>query len=270
VADAGTQSRVHRPGPRRTLRRPQHRRDRRTGLTFAQVKALATGNPDIVEKAAVDAEIAALQRSQRAHRAEQHRLHRQRPTVERDLADTIDRIAALTDAIARRRPGAGQHLRGRALQPTAFDAALRAELDALPRAGTVRSVGEIDGLALHLRRFRVDGDIELTLADPAARLTVDLAAADATSPRNRLLTRLRNRISDLDARLARVQRRRDDLTSERDRLIERLDLPWPRHHELAAAQRRNAELQAAIDADIRRAHAADQPDPAAGDIGVEL
>jgi hypothetical protein len=43
-------------------------------LTFAEVKALATGDPRIMEKAAVDADVARLTRLEHAHRRDQSQL----------------------------------------------------------------------------------------------------------------------------------------------------------------------------------------------------
>jgi hypothetical protein len=45
-------------------------------LSFAEVKALATGDPLVLEKAAVDADVARLTRLERAHHDDQHRLRR--------------------------------------------------------------------------------------------------------------------------------------------------------------------------------------------------
>ena len=45
-------------------------------LSFAEVKALATGDPLVLEKAAVDADVARLARLERAHHDDQHRLRR--------------------------------------------------------------------------------------------------------------------------------------------------------------------------------------------------
>jgi hypothetical protein len=52
LADVGAQISLHQPGPRRRLRPAGDRRHRRTGLSFAEVKALATGDPRIMEKPA--------------------------------------------------------------------------------------------------------------------------------------------------------------------------------------------------------------------------
>jgi len=71
-------------------------------LSYAEVKALATGNPLVIEQAGVQAELAKLERLARAHRLEQHRLNQ---TIDAHGVDAAGRRAeaALYDrAIARR------------------------------------------------------------------------------------------------------------------------------------------------------------------------
>src|SRR6202035_4365976 len=69
---------------------------------YAEVKALATGNPLILEKAGIENEIAALQRLARAHRSEQRNLaDRQRHAAQR--AQRMDTQADSTEAAIRRR-----------------------------------------------------------------------------------------------------------------------------------------------------------------------
>jgi hypothetical protein len=173
----------------------------------------------------------------------------------------------LTDAIARHRADSGLHLNNRVLDPAGFDAALKAVLAALPDGTKRERIGQVDRLTLTARR-RGGGDIALTIADPTAGLTIYLTTEDINSPRSRPLTRLRNTTSDLDARRARAQQRHDDLTVERDRTRQRIGIPWPRSSELAAARRRQAELQAVIDADLHHTHTANQQTPEPP--GIEL
>ncbi|MGH7577160.1 MAG: helicase-related protein [Longimicrobiales bacterium] len=63
-------------------------------LTYAQMKALASGNPLVMEKAAVDAEVARLSRAKRAFEDRSF-------TVRLDLARLPERIREAEDAVAR-------------------------------------------------------------------------------------------------------------------------------------------------------------------------
>ncbi|MGH9164548.1 MAG: hypothetical protein ACRDZW_03405, partial [Acidimicrobiales bacterium] len=78
-------------------------------LSFAEVKALATGNPLILEKAAVDAEVAKLGRLRRSHQDDQHRLRRALGAAEARAARLGHRITDLEAVIARRRDTRGEH-----------------------------------------------------------------------------------------------------------------------------------------------------------------
>ncbi len=70
-------------------------------LSFAEVKALATGDPLVLEKAGVDADVARLTRLERAHHDDQHRLRRTLDTATARASRGEQRAADLTEAIDR-------------------------------------------------------------------------------------------------------------------------------------------------------------------------
>src|SRR3546814_13011186 len=72
-------------------------------LSFAEVKALATGDPLVLEKAAVDADVARLARLQRAHHDDQPRLRRTLDSAPR-RAEAAEPRAADPTAVTRRPP----------------------------------------------------------------------------------------------------------------------------------------------------------------------
>ena len=80
-------------------------------LSYAEVKALATGNPLILEKASVDADVARLGRLRRAHLDDQHRLRRALDTAEQRAGSAGRRIAQLEFAIERRQDTRGDRFR---------------------------------------------------------------------------------------------------------------------------------------------------------------
>src|SRR5579859_2371257 len=61
-------------------------------LSYNEVKALATGNPLLMEKAEADAELTRLERAERAH-------HRNQDALRRRAAQADQRVAALTALI---------------------------------------------------------------------------------------------------------------------------------------------------------------------------
>jgi hypothetical protein len=68
-----------------------------TALTYSEVKAIASGNPLVIEKATIDAEVARLTRLQGQHRETQYRMRSQI----RHLTDDIPRLEKRHEAVER-------------------------------------------------------------------------------------------------------------------------------------------------------------------------
>jgi hypothetical protein len=66
-------------------------------LSYAEVKALATGNPLVIEQAGIQAELAKLERLARAHRDEQRRIARTAVAAQAE-ATRLRQAAARYDA----------------------------------------------------------------------------------------------------------------------------------------------------------------------------
>ena len=80
-------------------------------LTYAEVKAIASGNPLVIEKAQVDAELMRLTRLRSAHAEEQYRI-RSKLRHARDEADTsTERLANLRQDITTREDTSGENFR---------------------------------------------------------------------------------------------------------------------------------------------------------------
>ncbi len=76
-------------------------------LSYAEVKALATGNPQVIEKAGVDAEVARLSRLKAAWRNNSYALQTRAVSEQERIARKSKEIAALEEDIARRKPTRG-------------------------------------------------------------------------------------------------------------------------------------------------------------------
>lgn len=76
-------------------------------LSYAEVKALATGNPLVIEQAGVQAELAKLERLARAHRDDQHRLARTAGSARAEAARRRADAQRYDAAIARRTETSG-------------------------------------------------------------------------------------------------------------------------------------------------------------------
>ena len=74
---------------------------------FAMAKAIASGDPRLMQKAGLEADIARLERLRAAHIDDQHAVRRQMRDAERDIELSIRRIGEISRDIERRIPTAG-------------------------------------------------------------------------------------------------------------------------------------------------------------------
>ena len=77
-------------------------------LTYAEVKAIASGNPLVIEKAQVDAELMRLTRLRSAHSEEQYRIRGDRRRAEEEAESTARRLANLRLDLAQRHETSGE------------------------------------------------------------------------------------------------------------------------------------------------------------------
>ena len=242
-----------------------------TALSYAEVKALATGSPLILEKAGVDAELARLQRLRQAHDRDQTGLSRTLVSCATTASRLEVDITALQAAIAQRRstsgdsfsmvvdgtlhtkrPEAGGHLKG--LLAEQLHRQERHE-----RPLPARAVGELGGLRLDLstrRDFSGAPDAVVRVADTPVqvRLSVpDLASTDALG----LVSRLEHRVRGLDAALSSAQAEAARNSREDAAARARLGAPFPHAERLVTLRSRHTEIEAAL-----------VPDPVDGAAGV--
>lgn len=76
-------------------------------LTYAEVKAIASGNPLVIEKAQVDAELMRLTRLRSAHSEEQYRIRNERRRAEEDAVSTNRRLDHVRKDLAVREDTSG-------------------------------------------------------------------------------------------------------------------------------------------------------------------
>jgi N12 class adenine-specific DNA methylase len=219
-------------------------------LSYAEVKALATGNPLILEKAGVDADVARLGRLRRAHVDDQHRLRRALDSAEARARTAAGRISQLESAIARRTDTRGE------LFSVIVDGARhtkRAEAGAHlhrlvgdrlahrgPRCGG--EVGRIGGFAMHVGTDAVSG-AEVRVAVPDAGIELRYAADEwrNVDPLN-LVQRLERRLQSLDAALADTRHDHAAAEQEADRARARIGLPFDHEADLQRLRRRQQEI----------------------------
>ncbi len=226
-------------------------------LSYAEVKALATGNPVILEKAAVDAEVAKLVRLDRAHRDDQHRLRRTVDAAERRAETTSCRIALLEGAIARRIDTRGDRFNmtvdavGHDKRKDAGAHLLRelSHLLAEVRPGDTKrhEVGHLAGFPLEVE---VDGRIadEMLVCIADADIDLRLRVADLTGDPASPIVRLERRLQALDSRLDTARADRDEALGEAALARDRLGLAFDQAPRLDQLRRRQREIQDALTA----------------------
>ncbi|OWK25547.1 hypothetical protein AJ87_08995 [Rhizobium yanglingense] len=204
---------------------------------FAMAKAIASGDPRLMQKAGLESEIARLERLEAAHIDDQHAIRRQIRDAERDIEVSTRRISEIGEDIERHRPTAGadfkmavgkveydeRKLAGRALMKEILT------LVQLQQEGDF-TIAAIGGFALEYRgeRFGRDGYQYATMlnrtgADYEIDLPVTVTPNGAVTRLEHALSTMeaerlsyRNRLGDAERRLASYRR-----VSERIRLRRR-------------------------------------------------
>jgi hypothetical protein len=222
-------------------------------LSFAEVKALATGDPLVLEKAGVDADVARLTRLERAHVDDQHRLRRtheaavahaarssqlaaQLDTVLDRVIDTRgDRFAMTVDGHHHaKRVDAGSHLQR----------LLLAHLDGTPPESTGHAVevGMLAGLTVTGQTITtIEDEIRLTVPDTHIAIRYTALEWKRSDPSS-VITRLERHIQRLPETLAATQADAEQARSEAERAESRIGAPWDRADELARLRRRQQEI----------------------------
>jgi N12 class adenine-specific DNA methylase len=226
-------------------------------LSFAEVKALATGDPLVLEKAGVDADVARLTRLERAHHDDQHRLHRTFDAATRRADRAEERAASLTEAIGRivdtrgdrfAMTVDGQNYRKRADAGVRLQRVLGERLDATPpeTSGPAVPIGSLGGLDVHAQAITtIEDEIRLTI--PAAHVELTYTAHEwrAADPAM-IVGRLERHLQRLPDTLATTTADGEAARGEANRAEARIGQPWDRVDELARLRRRQQELNEAL------------------------
>jgi N12 class adenine-specific DNA methylase/SAM-dependent methyltransferase len=230
-------------------------------LSYAEVKALATGNPLIMEKAGVDSDVARLQRLRQAHLRDQTALERRVTSAETGAVRAERRAQLAAAAVAARidtkgaaftmtvgdtvhtsRAAAGDQLKVTlATMGRKGQAAARLSERGATTTGT--AVGHLAGFAAAVdgHHDRLDSRFVLRLEGTPVEVTVTGSEA-ATMTGEGLVARLEGRVRGLEAvHLSAV----DDAArfrAEAAAARRRLGLPFDQEQTLSGLIRRQAEL----------------------------
>jgi N12 class adenine-specific DNA methylase/SAM-dependent methyltransferase len=230
-----------------------------TALSFSEVKAIATGNPLLMDKAEADAALARLQRAERAHRRNQEALRHAISDFDAEISRLTVLAGAVDSAIARRHDTRGEkfamtvgqvHYSKRADAGEHVKDILGREISGL--AGQLRravTIGHLGGFTVtaEVRRSLGATDVSVGL-EGAPGTTIELPASGVrgADPAG-LITRLEHRLAQLETRkttaLAGIEHARRQITHARSSIGQ----PFPHAAELATARERVRDIDGALD-----------------------
>ncbi len=227
-------------------------------LSYAEIKALATGNPLAMERAGVASDLVRLERQLAAHNRDQGALVRSQSTSQR-RADHLRATAASYRAVdARRHPTAGERF-AMVVAGARYDkrpdagAALQEELtvrlDRLAlgaRAATV--VGQLGGIDVELSATRDPGGAygEIGFAGLAGWVTnFTRGELRAMSPVG-LVTRLEHRLASVGERAHDAEEEAESAEKEAARAGARIGAPFDQMGRIAELRARLAEIDVAL------------------------
>jgi len=240
-------------------------------LSYNEVKALATGNPLLMDKAEADAELTRLERAERAHHRNQDALRYKITSAEKRIQALTALTSDIDAAIGRRRDTRGEaftmildgisyskrtHAGHRLVQ------FLDREITALTRSSHPRidaRPGRLGGFDVTAATQRVLGTVQVILAldgvpESEIRLTAkDLADTDPAG----LVIRLENRLTGLEALRTRTLNEIDRLGAEAGRAHEDASKPFPQADQLTAARDRARQIDKQLEEAAQRPQSED-------------
>lgn len=224
-------------------------------LTYAEVKAIASGNPLVIEKANVDAELARLSRLRSQHVEANYRLRSQVRHLTDELPRLERRLEALRQDLARRVDTRGDQFSIQLGTQLLKDRGIAGEL--LNRLGersrglvTDKLVGRFAGFDLLISPM-LDNEIQLVLRGAAQHsVRLQATAHGTTRAVEHVVNHLDETAGQAEEFLAQSRKRLSDLHAQ-------VDLPFEYGVRLAELSQRQQELVAKLDLNRNSAAVAD-------------
>ena len=231
-------------------------------LSFNEIKAIASGDPRVMDLAQAQQELVTLQRLQRGHARNQTQL-RYNATAYSNEADNLEpAIQQIATAIERRTPTAGEAFTAhvgsnRYTRRSEAADALRAQiqpgmarLDPSTRPTlTLPDIMRLGGHTIDATLAAGLGSRHVTLEiRDVPVMGVRLTSDDLASTTHGPITKLENALARLEQNLDDKTRRVSHLRDQADQARHQIGAPFPRSADLEHAQTRVQTLQDAIDA----------------------
>lgn len=244
-----------------------------TAFSAAEAKALASGNPLILDKANAEADLAKLRRQEVAHHRSQSALLANRDNAQRDLDIATTSLASLHTATARTSDVSGDNFhmtidnrrytsRGEAAKAlSAWATTTRVDLRS-PHQEPV-PCGDIAGhvLLIGATTNHAIGDMRRLLAVelqdvPLSRSS--LPADDVLGAGIGLIRTIENKTTVIPRNIQTLEKQAHQARTTITEASQRIGTPFPKAVELRRAQERLAEINQAIDAQLK-------PQPSSGE-----
>lgn len=223
-----------------------------TALSYAEVKAIASGNPMVIEKAQIDAEVIRLNRLHRQHQDSQYSI-RLRIKQTNEMVKGEEKFAArLRQDIAARAPTKGdafsmkidgQHFDERVVagRKLVFIGA------ALKPMQETRPIGSIAGFPISLHRL--ESRVELRIHGQNT-----YGATVSESPQGTIAS-LEHSLGDFETQLTESTENLQQLKTRIQELQAQSEQPFEHLEKLEAAEKRQQEIVAALDIEKNQASA---------------
>ncbi len=233
-------------------------------LTYAEVKAIASGNPLVIEKATIDADVMRLTRLKRQH-AES--LYQMRYRIKRlgDTSGILEReIANIREDLRTRTSTRGDNFAMTVKNETFTDRvkagrALVFLAAAVKPFESSKTAGSIGGFPISVERLDERATI-LIHGKHSYRANVSDSAAGTIASLEHALDSFEDRLHERETELAQSVRQRCDLEKQ-------LDQPFEHEEKLAVATKRQQEIIAALD--ITKNQASPNVDDSIGEVATQ-
>jgi N12 class adenine-specific DNA methylase len=233
-------------------------------LTYAEVKAIASGNPLVIEKAAIDAEVMRLTRLKKQH-AES--LYQMRYRIRRlnDNATLLEReIANIREDLRTRTSTRGDNFvmtlknetftdRVKAGRALVFLAAAKKPFE------STNPIGSIGGFPISVERFDERATL-LVHGKHGYRSNISDSAIGTIASLEHALDSIEDRLRERETDLAQSRRQSADLAKQ-------LDQPFEHEEKLATATKRQQEIITALD--ITKNQASPKIDESISEVSAE-
>jgi N12 class adenine-specific DNA methylase len=228
-------------------------------LTYAEVKAIASGNPLVIEKARIDAEVIRLTRLKKQHAESVYQMRYQIRRINDNAAILEREIANIREDLRTRTSTHGDNFMMTVKNETFTDRikagrALIFGAAALKPFESTKTIGKIGGFPITIEKFDERTTI-LINGKHSYRANVSDSPAGTIASLEHALDSIEDRLRERETNLTQSRRQIVDLTNQ-------LDQPFEHEEKLAAAIKRQQEIVTALDITKNQA-------PSALDEGTE-